>query len=181
MEFTGWPGMGGRTMREQDEHGKGEQSDAHRDLVLGSVPGSATSCHTASPPAPWAASRAWALAARGLRDFRHSLPGHHKKEPAMQRRCTNCDRPFAASDLVKEVSKGMEAERKALGLEGVLFRYYRCPACGQADIFVDVSPLPGEDGEAFLQRRQALEQAVRGLEGEQVQVVLSERRPRGTA
>lgn len=72
----------------------------------------------------------------------------------------------------------MEAERKALGLVGVLFRYYGCPACGQADIFVDINPLPGEDGEAFLQRRQALEQAVRGLEGEQVEVVLSEKRPR---
>ncbi len=116
-----------------------------------------------------------------MQGFRRSSPGYHRKEPAMQRRCTNCDRPFAASDLAKEASKGMKAERKALGLEGVLFRYYSCPACGQADIFVDVSPLPGEDGQAFLQRRQALEEAVRGLEGEQVEVVLSERRPRALA
>jgi hypothetical protein len=99
----------------------------------------------------------------------------------MQRRCTNCDRPFAANDLVKDVSKGMEAERKARGLEGALFWYYGCPACGQADIFIDVSRLPGEDGEAFLRRRQALEGAVRELGGEQVEVVLSERRPQALA
>ena len=68
----------------------------------------------------------------------------------------------------------MEAERKALGLEGVLFRYYTCPACGQADIFVDLGLLPGERQEDVLRRR-ALEQAVRGLRGEQVEVVLTER------
>ena len=96
----------------------------------------------------------------------------------MYRSCTNCDRPFTASDLAKEVSKGMEAERKALGLEGVLFRYYGCPGCGQADIFVDISLLPGEDDEAFLRRRRGLEEAVRGLHGEQVEVVLNEKRPR---
>ena len=68
----------------------------------------------------------------------------------------------------------MEAERKALGLEGVLFRYYTCPACGQADIFVDLGLLPGERQEDVLRRR-ALEEAVRGLRGEQVEVVLTER------
>jgi len=97
----------------------------------------------------------------------------------MHRQCTHCDRPFAAADLAKEVSKGMETERKAWGLEGVLFRYYDCPACGRGDIFVDISPLPREDGEDFLLRRQALEEAVSGLHGEQVEVVLNEKRPRG--
>jgi hypothetical protein len=96
----------------------------------------------------------------------------------MQRHCTNCDRPFTAQDLAKEVSKGMEAQRKAWGLEGVLFRYYACPACGQADIFVDVNPLPGEEPAGFLRRRQELEQAAGGLHAEQVEVVLGERPPR---
>jgi hypothetical protein len=68
----------------------------------------------------------------------------------------------------------MAADRKALGLEGVLFRYYTCPACGQADIFVDLGLLPGERQEDVLRRR-ALEEAVRGLRGEQVEVVLTER------
>jgi hypothetical protein len=96
----------------------------------------------------------------------------------MHRHCTNCDRPFSARDLARQVSRGMEAERRALGLQGVLFRYYDCPACGQADIFVDVSRLPDEEEGDFCRRRYALEEAVRGLHGDQVEVVLSEKPPR---
>ncbi len=99
----------------------------------------------------------------------------------MQRHCTHCDRPFTAQDIAKDVSKGMEAERKALGLQGVLFRYYSCPACGQDDIFVDVSPLPGESPDDFLRRRQELEVAARGLHTELVDVVLGERPSRVSA
>ena len=68
----------------------------------------------------------------------------------MQRRCTKCERPFAANDLAREVSKGTEA---------VLFHYYACPACGQYDIFVDINPLSG-DPENFLQRRRSLEDSL---------------------
>jgi hypothetical protein len=68
----------------------------------------------------------------------------------------------------------MEAERKALGLQGVLFRYYNCAQCGQADIFVDLRPLPGEGPEEFRQRRDELEAAVRQLHGDRVKVVLSD-------
>ena len=50
----------------------------------------------------------------------------------MIRECTQCHRPFTPKDLAKEESKGMEAERKARGLEGLLFRYYTCPACDRA-------------------------------------------------
>jgi hypothetical protein len=80
--------------------------------------------------------------------------------------------------MAREVSKGMEAERKALGLQGVLFRYYSCPACGQADIFVAVNPLPGEMPAEFVLRRQELEEAARGLHAEQVEVVLGARQSR---
>jgi len=69
----------------------------------------------------------------------------------------------------------MAADRKALGLEGVLFRQYICPACGQADIFGDLGLLPGETQEDVPRRRRAPEEAVRGLRGEQVGVVLTER------
>jgi hypothetical protein len=69
----------------------------------------------------------------------------------MQRSCTRCERPFAANDLAREVSKGMEA---------VLFRYYACPACGQYDIFVDVNPPSGESDDAFPQRRRSLEDSL---------------------
>ena len=93
----------------------------------------------------------------------------------MQRHCTNCERAFTAKDLAREVSKGMEAERKALGLEGVLFRYYVCSACGHGDIFVDIHPLDGESGADFRRRRDELESAVRQLHGDGVEVVLVER------
>jgi hypothetical protein len=92
----------------------------------------------------------------------------------MHRNCTNCQRSFTAKDLARELTKGMEAERKALGLEGVLFRYYDCPACGHADIFVDVARLPDECEEDYVRRRRALEEAIRGLHAQQVEVVLSE-------
>jgi hypothetical protein len=69
----------------------------------------------------------------------------------------------------------MEAERKALGLEGVLFRYYVCSACGHGDIFVDIHPLDGESGADFRRRRDELESAVRQLHGDGVEVVLVER------
>jgi hypothetical protein len=96
----------------------------------------------------------------------------------MHRTCTNCERPFTPKDLAREISKGMEAERRALGLEGVLFRYYQCPACAHADIFVDVNPLPDEVPEDFFRRRRALEDAVRELHGERVEVVLIDKQPR---
>jgi hypothetical protein len=90
----------------------------------------------------------------------------------MQRHCAHCERPFEAKDLAKAESKGMEADRKRLGLEGVLFRYYTCPACGHAAIFVDVRPLEGEPPEEFRERRRQLEAVVTGLRAERVDVVL---------
>src|ERR1700730_4829450 len=65
-----------------------------------------------------------------------SLPSAKGEDCHMLRDCTHCHRPFEPQDLAREESKGMEAERKALGLRGVLFRYYVCPECGYADIFV---------------------------------------------
>jgi hypothetical protein len=90
----------------------------------------------------------------------------------MRRHCACCERPFEAKDLAKEESKGMEAERKQLGLEGVLFRYYTCAACGHDAIFVDVRPLAREPPEAFRERRRQLEAVVTGLHAERVEVVL---------
>jgi DNA-directed RNA polymerase subunit RPC12/RpoP len=90
----------------------------------------------------------------------------------MRRHCAYCERPFEARDLAKEESKGMEAERKQLGLEGVLFRYYTCPACGHDAIFVDVRPLEGEPPNDFGERRRQLEAVVTGLQAERVEVVL---------
>jgi hypothetical protein len=95
----------------------------------------------------------------------------------MMRECTQCHRPYTPQDLAREESKGMEAERKAHGLEGLLFRYYTCPACNRADIFVVLSLLEGETADAFHRRRDALEAQVAELDAEHVAVVLQERLP----
>jgi len=94
----------------------------------------------------------------------------------MMRTCSHCHKEFTPQELSREDSKGLEAERKALGLEGVLFRYYTCSACGRADIFVDILPLEGESDEAFRRRRDELESTVKELQGEGVDVVLVARK-----
>lgn len=93
----------------------------------------------------------------------------------MHRECTSCGRPFTPRDLARQESRGMEAERRALGLQGIAFRYYMCPACDWADIFIDVARLAGESPEAFHGRRGELEAAVRQLHAERVDVVLMSR------
>jgi hypothetical protein len=74
--------------------------------------------------------------------------------------------------MVREVSHGMERERKALGLDGVRFLYYTCSGCGYADIFVDVHAIAGETTEQFQQRRRELETTVRQLHAERVEVIV---------
>ncbi len=93
----------------------------------------------------------------------------------MIRKCSHCGKEFTPQELSREDSKGLEAERKALGLEGVLFRYYSCASCGQADIFVDILPLKGEFEEDFRKRQKELEATLQKLEGEGVEVVVSTR------
>jgi hypothetical protein len=96
----------------------------------------------------------------------------------MMRECARCRRPFTAADFVKEESKNMEADRKALGLEGVRFLYYACPDCGQNEIFLDILRRDGESEENFRTRRSELEAAVEQVHADRdrVQVVLQERR-----
>jgi hypothetical protein len=55
----------------------------------------------------------------------------------------------------------MEAERVALDLEGVCFRYYRCPRCGHDHVFLEVVPVLGESDKAFQDRRNALSAAAK--------------------
>ncbi len=90
----------------------------------------------------------------------------------MQGHCPRCGRILTAKDLAREESQGMEAERRALGLEGVKFRYYVCSACHQAEILVRVLRLPGEPGERFERRREELEQAVQQVPSRDVEVIL---------
>jgi hypothetical protein len=91
----------------------------------------------------------------------------------LERECSHCGQPLTLENLAREESEGMEAERLALGLQGVRFRYYQCPACGYADIFVDVHPLAGETAQEYNQRRAALEDAVKQLHAEKVEVIVS--------
>jgi hypothetical protein len=93
----------------------------------------------------------------------------------MMRTCSHCGKTFTPKELSREDSKGLEAERKALGLEGVLFRYYTCSACGQADICVDILPLAGEFEQDFRQRRDELAAALQQMEGDGVKVVVRAR------
>jgi hypothetical protein len=95
----------------------------------------------------------------------------------MQRNCLCCHKLLTPQELCKEETKGMEAERKALGLEGVLFRYYHCAGCGTDDIFVDLHPLEGESDENFRARRAELEAAVRKVHVERTKLALVERYP----
>jgi len=87
----------------------------------------------------------------------------------MKRECKHCGRPFAPADLARTEPKNMEAERKAAGLDGVRFLYYRCP-CGTADIFVDILPRADELVEDFDRRRAEMETVARGLHGDRVEV-----------
>jgi hypothetical protein len=93
----------------------------------------------------------------------------------MMRKCSRCQKDFTPQELSREESKGLEAERKALGLEVVLFRYYTCSGCGNADIFVDILPREGESDESFRLRKDELEATVKQLQGEGVEVVVVER------
>jgi hypothetical protein len=107
--------------------------------------------------------RIYLAAAR--RYARYSLMGRTLGGPSIQR-------PFAAEDLAREETEGMEAERKAAGLGGVRFVYYRCPNCGMNDIFVDILPRPGESDDDFWARRDEMEAVVRRLHDEQAEAVV---------
>jgi hypothetical protein len=93
----------------------------------------------------------------------------------MMRLCSHCGKAFTPNELSREDSKVLEADRKSVGLEGVLFRLYTCSACHQADIFVDILRLEGEFEEDYRRRRDELEGTIRNLEGEGVEVIVCAR------
>src|SRR4051812_49421609 len=90
----------------------------------------------------------------------------------MLRQCTGCGRLFGPPDLARDVSRGMESERKAAGLVGVRFLYYRCPTCHTEDIFIDILPREGESPEDYATRHAAMLTAARGLQTEKTDVVV---------
>jgi hypothetical protein len=80
-------------------------------------------------------------------------------------------------ELRKDESRGLEAQRKVLGLHGVLFRCYDCSQCRTAHIFVDIHQLDHESAEDYQARRDELEDAIRHAHGPAAEVVLVERYP----
>jgi hypothetical protein len=90
----------------------------------------------------------------------------------MKRNCTRCRRPFTQSDLGREETVNLEAERRERGLEGVKFLYLHCPACEMNDIFVAVLPLETEFAEDFEARRAAMEEVVRELHADDIEAVV---------
>ena len=93
----------------------------------------------------------------------------------MQRECRHCHRHFTPGDLVKDLSKEIEAARKAQGVEGVHFRCYACSHCGKDNLFVDVQPLEGESADAYRTRKAEVEAAVGEVHPQGAEVVLVEK------
>jgi hypothetical protein len=93
----------------------------------------------------------------------------------MNRQCSHCRRTFTRDDFLTEESRGLEADRKAARLQGVHFFDYRCPACGNEDIFLDLVRLDGESAEQFEARKAELEATARRVRAERLAVVVVQR------
>lgn len=91
----------------------------------------------------------------------------------MQRECRHCHKHFTPGELVKDVSKGIEAARKQYGVEGVHFRCYACSHCGKDNLFVDVQPICGESDESYRKRKAEVEAAVGEVQPQGAEVVLT--------
>jgi hypothetical protein len=88
--------------------------------------------------------------------------------------CINCQRRLVDADLLEFESSRMEEERTHVGLEGVCFRYYSCPRCGQDLVFLEVLHLAGETKSAYRSRKEALARSVRGLNVERTTILVVE-------
>jgi hypothetical protein len=93
----------------------------------------------------------------------------------MNRQCSRCGRTFTRDDFLTEESRSLEAERKTAQLQGVHFFDYRCPACGNEDVFLDVVRLDGESAEQFEARQTELEATARRVRAERLKVVVVKR------
>jgi hypothetical protein len=79
------------------------------------------------------------------------------------RTCVACHRSLGHADLLDSESQFMEAARLSMGLDGVCFRYYTCPRCGHDHVFLEVTALPGETGQEFQGRKEALARDLRDV------------------
>ena len=90
----------------------------------------------------------------------------------MMQQCLHCSHAFMTSELSRDASKAIEAEREALGIEGVFFRCYACVECGHENLFLDVHRLEGESLAAFRSRRAEFESSIRQTPHESVEVAI---------
>lgn len=90
----------------------------------------------------------------------------------MNRQCSCCRRMFTRDDFLREESRSLEADRKAARLQGVHFFDYRCPACGNEDVFLDVVRIDGESDEEFQARKAELETAAEQARTDWLEVVV---------
>lgn len=93
----------------------------------------------------------------------------------MLRTCRHCGHAFTPSELCRDASKEIEAQRKTAHVEGLHFRCYACAQCGFDNLFVDLHPVPGESDEEYRRRKHDLEEFVRQLHPEGAEIVLIER------
>ena len=93
----------------------------------------------------------------------------------MNRQCSRCRRTFTRDDFIREESRNLEADREEARLDGVHFFDYRCPACGNEDVFLDVVRLNGESAEGFKARKAELEATASRIRAERLGVVVIER------
>src|SRR4051812_13220135 len=95
----------------------------------------------------------------------------------MIRECLHCQQIFSSTDLARSVSKGIEAERKSCGVQGMAFRCYACSHCGHENLFVDLHPLAGETAEEFQRRRDDVEASIRQTTQPGVHIAVVAKRP----
>jgi hypothetical protein len=93
------------------------------------------------------------------------------------RKCIQCECRLGRDDLLRKESRGMEAARVSMGLDGLFFRYYCCPRCGRDHVFLEVIPLPGEAGSELAIRKESLRQMVAEIRRYRTTFVVAERSP----
>ena len=90
------------------------------------------------------------------------------------RKCIQCECRLGRDDLLKRESRGMEAARVSMGLDGLFFRYYSCPRCGRDHVFLEVVPLPGEADTEVASRKESLRQMVAEMQRYRTTFIVAE-------
>lgn len=92
-------------------------------------------------------------------------------------RCAECRCVLSDAHLLHQENKKMEAARRAYGLDGLHFHYFNCPRCGHDNVFLALTPIPGETREDLKARRALLESTVRSLGSHRTSVMVVAPKP----